>query len=350
MTFGSSNASAQRSPSDGSWTLATLFGIPLRVRRSFLVVLAAVALMGAIQGCSASHDPTRDIVHAFGGAAVALVYLSAVFLAVILHEFGHALVAQRHGVEVVEIAVWPLGGVAMLRNMPEDASIEARVSLAGPMVNLGIALLLSIVARLAGLSELQPNTNALGWESILGFAIVSNLALGLFNLLPAFPMDGGKVLRAWLARRGNWLGATERAVKLGRWICWGLVIMAFVYGAPVLAIIALYLIFAGARELWFLRLRHATSGGGGGGGFAFGTGPIADMLRKMQEQGARGESGSPFGFDPRDAMGDQGESDPDPGGDGPIIDITPGSKPSPGFSEDDVRRLEEGRGRLRRPD
>lgn len=341
MTFGSRNAHTSRTRGDDSWTLGVLFGIPLRVRRSFLVVVVVVALMGAMNGCSANADPTTDLIAALSGAAVAMIFLGSLFLAVVLHEFGHALMAQRHGIEVIEIAVWPLGGVAMMRDMPEDPLIEARVSLAGPLVNLGLAMIFAALGALLGSENpMSSYGESFSLASMLAFGVMVNLALGLFNLLPAFPMDGGKVLRAFLARKGDWMGATETAVRLGRMCSWGMVLAAFIYGRPVLAVIGFYLMFAGAREMIFLRMRHGA--GGGFGGFAGGN--LAEMLQRLKEQA---QGGSPF-EQPRDAeAGFEQNSDAEP--DGPIIEIKR-TRPTSGFSDDDLRRLESDHTPLKRPD
>lgn len=343
MTFGSSTAPTGRTRVNDSWTLGTFFGIPLRVRRSFLVVIVVVALMGAMNGCSANTNPTTDLLAAVGGAAASMVFLGSLFLAVVLHEFGHALVAQRHGIEVIEIAVWPLGGVAMMRDMPEDPRIEARVSLAGPLVNLGLALIFSALgAMLAGVSPAAAaEANTLTLAGMLAFGVMINLALGLFNLLPAFPMDGGKVLRAWLARKGDWMGATETAVRVGRMCSWFMVIAAFIYGRPVLAVIGFYLLFAGAREMIFLRMRHGAGGGLGGGN-------LAQILQRMQAQARGGDqAGYPFG----QSQEAEPEFEQDTGmeSDGPIIDVE-GTRPTSGFSDDDLRRLESNHSPLKRPD
>jgi Zn-dependent protease len=336
MTFGSQSAPTGPTRGHDSWTLGVFFGIPLRVRRSFMIVVGVVAFMGAMGGCQANTNPTTDLLAAIEGAGASLVFLLSLFLAVVLHEFGHALMAQKHNIEVVEIAVWPLGGVAMMRDMPEDSAIEARVSLAGPLVNLAMAMIFSALGAIfVGEAGIGLDSGELTVAGMLAFGVMINLALGLFNLIPAFPMDGGKVLRAFLARKGDWMGATQTAVKVGRMCSWGMVLAAFVYGEPVLAVIGFYLLFAGAREMIFLRMRHG--GGGGFGGFSGGN--LAEMLQRMQAQ----SQGKEQGFEPSPEQ----DSGMDP--DGPIVDVERKGSSS-GFSDDDMRRLESDHSPLRRPD
>ena len=248
------------------------------------------------------------------GTALALGVL---FLAVLIHELGHAWVARRMDVEVVAITLWPLGGMAMMRNMPEDPRVEMRIAAAGPLINLAVGGAAALLwALLQG-----PTGGSFDWESVrvtqvhdfsgfLLFTAICHLMLGAFNLLPAFPMDGGKILRSALARRRDWLPATESAVRVGRWLAWAMVLAGFVYGEWALMLIAVYLLLSGTKELWVTRLRHAN--------------PLAEAW-----QAASG--GAP---PPQDSPWNEAE------------EPTPGESHS-GFSEEDIRRMEAQKGSLR---
>src|SRR5262249_29872813 len=135
------------------------------------------------------------------------------FGVVLLHELGHSLMARRLGVHVVDITLWPLGGLARMAEIPESSRVEGLIAIAGPAVNFALAGL--------GLGALPPRPlqRAPAWLSHLWLPFLGvNLFMGTFNLIPAFPADGGRLLRAWLARGGDWLGATETAVRIGRGI------------------------------------------------------------------------------------------------------------------------------------
>lgn len=332
-----------------------MFGIDIRVHIMF--VYLAVILIGI--GASRGAGPTTAL----------FLLLLAIF--VLLHELGHARVAQHYGIKVVDIVLWPLGGMARMAEIPEKPKVEIMVALAGPAVNF-------VIAAIAGLTmlaiEFNPWINPLEDEmagrfgpSFLALILVTNLMLGAFNLIPAFPMDGGRVLRAALASRSDWLKATERAVLVGRYIAYfGLVYWAasaFNDTLPspgcVLPFICVYLIFEGTRELWMTRLRHgqpfmgSMNMGGGGqgpmGGFGFGgpgAGPggpegpqggpnpggamrLEDLFRQAREANARAsQSGSEESQDS-----------------GPIIE----GRTSGGFSEEDIERLEGKHGPIDRP-
>jgi Zn-dependent protease len=134
------------------------------------------------------------------------------FGCVLLHEYGHALTARRFGIETEDITLYPIGGVARLRRLPRAPGAELLIALAGPAVNFGIVAALSVLGAV-GLDQLVADS-MLG--RFLDQLLMINLVLGLFNLIPAFPMDGGRVLRALLS---GWLGrvqATTIAATLGR--------------------------------------------------------------------------------------------------------------------------------------
>lgn len=182
------------------------------------------------------------------GAALAVSLILLVFGVVVLHELGHALTARWFGIPTRSITLYPIGGVARLERVPEKPLQEFLVAAAGPAVNLALALALRAAA---------------GWwppGSVAGMLLEglvwSNLLLAGFNLLPAFPMDGGRILRAFLASRTDYLRATEQAVRVGRWTALAFGVLGL-FHSLTLVLIAAFVWFAGGAELAAVRARYA---------------------------------------------------------------------------------------------
>ena len=142
-----------------------------------------------------------------------MAYTLLVFLCVLLHEFGHALAARRFGIRTADITLWPIGGVARLERLPEKPLQELVVALAGPAVNVVIALVLALAIGLGGVWFRDPgaDADALQLWNLPTSLLIANIVLVAFNLVPAFPMDGGRVLRALLATRLPYARATQIA-------------------------------------------------------------------------------------------------------------------------------------------
>jgi Zn-dependent protease len=238
--------------SGGSIPLGRAFGIPLYLHITFFLLPAYVAFVQRGEGSA--------------GILFGLAAVLAVFGCVLLHELGHALMARYYGIRTRDITLYPIGGVARLDSTGEKPAQELAIALAGPAVNLLFVVVLApvVLATLAtGLLTADPLRLVLaqGAPSLLArFALtlwVSNLVLLLFNLMPAFPMDGGRVLRAILSAGLPRLRATEIAVGVG-------VLMAILFGAvaallnsPMLLLVALFVCFAGQAELRGLRHQEA---------------------------------------------------------------------------------------------
>jgi Zn-dependent protease len=240
-----------------SWKIGSAFGIPLYINPTFLL-LPMVVLLGP---------------HGAGGWPTSLFWMMltlVLFGCIVLHELGHALMARYFGVRTRDITLYPIGGVARLERMPQRPTEELLVALAGPAVNVVIVCLLAplvVLAALAGvlhgdiIHALFNITPHMGLWTILGLFLAGltflNIGLVIFNLLPAFPMDGGRVLRALLAMGWGQLRATEIAATIGLVLAVLLGGLALLSHNGMLLILCIFLGFAGQQELYALRHQEA---------------------------------------------------------------------------------------------
>jgi Zn-dependent protease/CBS domain-containing protein len=205
-------------------------GTEIRLHLTFLLLLAVVvAATGATSGA--------------GAAVRALAFILLLFGSVLLHEFGHVFAASRYGIRTPDITLLPIGGVARLARLPRNPRHELVVALAGPAVTLAIALSVYLVLRAL---PAYPADAPPAWLSLASQLLLANVILLGFNLLPAFPMDGGRALRAVLAMRMDYVRATRMAAAAGQGfaILFGLVGVMF---NPILLLIAVF-VFLGARQ------------------------------------------------------------------------------------------------------
>lgn len=219
----------------GAWRIGTFRGIALNVHVTFVLLLTWILLVPLLAG------------RGLGPALTSAAYVTLLFGCVVLHELGHALTAQRYGIATQSITLYPIGGIARLLRMPREPRQELWIALAGPAVNGVIALLLFGGLTAAHAWAGGPPVEFRG-GNLPSRLLWTNLALAGFNLLPAFPMDGGRVLRAFLAGRMEYRRATRIAATVGR-------AMAFLFGLwgllynPFLLFIAIFVYFGAEEEL-----------------------------------------------------------------------------------------------------
>jgi stage IV sporulation protein FB len=204
-------------------------GIDIRMHITFPLILVWAAVQFGLLN-------QQGIQGAIFGITVTLI----LFVIVVLHELGHSLAALKYGVPVKEIVLLPIGGVAQLAKMPDRPIEEFVIAAAGPLVNFAIAVLLGLIAIVAGvdfgLGNLSLTFSRLigaSTQSIFAYVFISNIFLGVFNLLPAFPMDGGRILRALLATQMDHSRATVIAVAIGQGLAWLLGLWGLLGGGRV---------------------------------------------------------------------------------------------------------------------
>jgi Zn-dependent protease len=229
-----------------SWKIGTFAGIDVYMHATFLIIIAFVAYSYWLQ------EPTLNSV------ASGVGFILALFACVLLHEYGHALTARRYGIKTRDITLLPIGGLARLEKMPDNPREELWVALAGPAVNVVIGAILFVVLQitnsLAPLAEMEVATG-----SFLGRLMVVNFFLVGFNLIPAFPMDGGRVLRALLAMRLEYTRATQIAASLGQGLA---ILFGFIglFSNPTLLFIAFFVWIGAAQEASMVQMKSALGG------------------------------------------------------------------------------------------
>ncbi len=229
---------------DWSFKLFDVAGTAVRVHFTFFLLLAWIG---------EAHWTRGGPAEAIDG----IVFILLLFLCVVLHEFGHIVAARRYGIRTPDVTLLPIGGVASLERMPEKPSQEIIVALAGPAVNLVIAVLLMVVlgarfdfTQMAQLEQAQ--------TTLMGRVAAANVALLVFNLIPAFPMDGGRVLRAVLATGLGYTRAT-RVAAIGQGLAVVLAIVGLM-GNPLLVLIAVFIFLAASGEAGYVQMRDYTRG------------------------------------------------------------------------------------------
>lgn len=220
------------------WSLriATIAGTQVRIHASFLLLLMFVASQAVAAGQGAA------------GAREMVLLVCAMFFCVLLHEFGHVTAARRYGIKTPDITLWPIGGVARLERMPRKPSEELVVAICGPLVNVAIAVIIGLVL---GVSLADDEMNLVQPGHFFEKLMWWNALMVVFNLIPAFPMDGGRVLRALLTMvTGDYAKATRWAATLGQGIALFVVMLMLVNHSfqPTLLLIAFFVFYAAGQE------------------------------------------------------------------------------------------------------
>ncbi len=241
-----------------SYQIGSIRGIPIKLHLTFLIILLAFIW---VFGVNDFRIKTLGIILGFGGMNIStgLKYLlgaiaSVLFFSTLLfHELSHSVVAQGYGVHIRSITLFVIGGVSQMEEIPREPRMEARISAAGPALSLGIGILASAIYYLFG--PASPAETGATFKNaaliVVGIIAFYNIFLGLFNLIPAFPMDGGRILRAWFAMRMPYIEATRRAVAVGKSFAFAMGIFGLLtlnMGGLWLLLIALFIYFGASGE------------------------------------------------------------------------------------------------------
>ena len=223
-----------------SFKIARIAGIEVRIHATFLLLLAWIGSAGPLSG---------------------VIFTCLVFLCVLLHEFGHALAARRYGIRTPDITLLPIGGVARLERMPDNPMEEIVVAIAGPLVNVAIALVLWLYLHLSGGIPDVGSVQSFR-ASLPQMLLTVNVWLFLFNLIPAFPMDGGRILRALLAMRMEYARATHIAASIGQACAFGFGIWALTHPPinPLWILVAVFIYFGAASEASLAEMKSVSKG------------------------------------------------------------------------------------------
>jgi len=228
------------------WKLGKFAGIDVYIHATFLLLITWVGYSHWLENQN------------WGEVLSGILFILALFACVILHEYGHALTARKYGIKTRDITIYPIGGVARLERMPEKPLEELWVALMGPAVNVVIAA--GLFAYLYLTSSLVPlNELTIASGSFLERLMTVNISLVLFNLIPAFPMDGGRVLRALLAMRMDYVRATQIAATIGQGMAllFGLIGL---FGNASLLFIAFFIWIGASQEAGMTQMKNAVSG------------------------------------------------------------------------------------------
>ncbi|WP_448518791.1 site-2 protease family protein [Rhodoflexus sp.] len=230
-----------------SLSLGKILGIHVQIHWTFLILIGWIVFSNLSAGNSTEQT------------LWAVLFVLTIFACVTLHEFGHALAARRYGIATQDITLLPIGGLARLVSMPEKPSEELVVALAGPAVNIVIAILLYPFLHITESTVATMSLRAVDSDSFLVSLMAVNLWLAVFNMIPAFPMDGGRVLRAVLSYRMERAVATRIAAGIGQFLAIGFVIMGF-FGNPFLIFIGFFIFLGAQGEAELVQTKSALQG------------------------------------------------------------------------------------------
>ena len=214
-----------------SFKIGSIWGIPIELHLTFLLLIIAVFFL-------------------FYPEIYSFILILFLFLFVVFHELAHSIVARKYGIKVRKIILYPIGGVSEIEEVPDNPKIEWRMAFAGPVTSLilgGVLLLVNQFVLIQIPLSVVPSTIPTSGNLLLDLGIL-NISLGAFNLIPAFPMDGGRVFRALLAERLKYSDATKYAVYLGRIFAIGMIVAGFFLPGYFLLIVVGIFVYIGASE------------------------------------------------------------------------------------------------------
>ena len=225
-----------------SFKIGSAWGIPIELHITFILLIIAVF------GLSLYSSAESGNLSIFSEQFYSFFLVLGLFFFVVFHEFAHSVVARHYGIKVRKIILYPIGGVSEIEELPDNPAQEWRMAIAGPLTSLvlGFALLAVVLFTSPQILDLSALTSLTG-NFVFDLAVV-NILLGAFNLIPAFPMDGGRVFRALLAERMKYSDATRYAVTLGRIFGIAMVVVGFIFPSYFLLILVGIFVYIGASE------------------------------------------------------------------------------------------------------
>ncbi|MBP7272697.1 MAG: site-2 protease family protein [Saprospiraceae bacterium] len=233
----------------GSIRVATILGIPIQIHWTFSLLILWLVYDGSANGLSPA------------GIKWYLLLMAALFVCVLLHEYGHALAARRYGIRTHDITLSPIGGLARLDRLPEKPKQELIVAIAGPLVNVVIACIIYIVLKIILGKNISATEDTIAiFENPANFfplLFILNIMLVVFNLIPAFPMDGGRMFRALLALKFGRVKATRWAARLGQLIAILFLVFAIYNEQPMLGLISIFIFSTAMMEYNFVKMDAA---------------------------------------------------------------------------------------------
>jgi Zn-dependent protease/CBS domain-containing protein len=231
-----------------SLSLGRIAGIKVFIHWTFLILIGWIVIQSARQGQTSTQ------------ILWTLAFLTAIFVCVFLHEMGHSLTAQKYKINTRDITLLPIGGLARFENLPEDPKQELLVALAGPAVNLVIAGLIFLGLNTTGLIDPEViELTEVNGNNFLYLLLSANLVLAVFNLVPAFPMDGGRAFRALLSFKFSRVKATRIAAGLGQILAIAFVFVGLFYN-PILLLIGIFIFLGAQAESSFAQTRDLLRG------------------------------------------------------------------------------------------
>ena len=233
----------------GTLQLGKIAGIGLFIHWTFSLLILFIVYINQKAGQNATQ------------ILWSVLFILCIFITVLMHELGHALTAKKYNIKTIDITLLPIGGLARLERLPEKPSEELVVALAGPLVNIALALITSLFISLPNTSEQMVSQLSNGVNSnnfFLNFFLV-NIVLAIFNLIPAFPMDGGRVLRALLSYKLERHVATKIAARIGQILAIGFIFLGF-FSNPFLIFIGLFVFMGAQIESEYTESKHLLKG------------------------------------------------------------------------------------------